>query len=110
MIEKPLVKKMSVKTSKLEKLRHSPLSLELKHTLSQGDLGGQVKMAQDALILLGFDEFKNDGRFGTMMGKSVRRFQESRGLRITGEINPLTWETIFTPIKVEENKSQIKEK
>jgi peptidoglycan hydrolase-like protein with peptidoglycan-binding domain len=77
------------------KTRRSALSLELKHTLSQGDLGGQVKAAQEALIKHGFSEFKNDGRYGSMMGKAVRKFQDSRGLRITGEINATTWENLF---------------
>ena len=75
--------------------RRSALALELKHTLAQGDLGGQVKAAQDALTRHGFAEFKSDGRFGSMMGKAVRKFQESRGLRITGEINGATWEALF---------------
>lgn len=78
------------------KQRRSALALELRHTLSQGDIGGQVKAAQEALIRHGFDEFKNDGRYGTLMGKAVRRFQESRGLRVTGEINAATWEALFT--------------
>ena len=78
------------------KPRRSALALELRHTLSQGDIGGQVKAAQEALIRLGFDEFKNDGRYGTLMGRAVRKFQESRGLRVTGEINAATWEALFT--------------
>ena len=76
--------------------RRSALALELKHTLSQGDLGGQVKAAQDALVKYGFDNFYVDGRFGSLMGKAVREFQKARGLRITGEINAGTWEALFT--------------
>jgi peptidoglycan hydrolase-like protein with peptidoglycan-binding domain len=78
------------------KPRRSALSLTLRHTLSQGDIGGQVKAAQDQLIKLGFDGFKDDGRYGMMMGKAVRRFQAERGLKITGDINPVTWEALFT--------------
>jgi len=76
--------------------RRSALSLQLRHKLSQGDIGGQVKEAQDRLVELGFDGFRVDGRFGQMMSKAVRRFQDSRGLKITGEINGLTWEALFS--------------
>lgn len=75
--------------------RRSALSLELKHNLAQGDIGGQVKAAQDALIKNGFTEFKTDGRYGTLMSKAVRRFQDSRDLRVTGEIDAATWEALF---------------
>lgn len=77
------------------KPRRSALALELRHTLSSGDIGGQVKAAQDRLIKLGFDGFKNDGRYGLMMSKAVRRFQDSRGLKVTGDINAVTWEALF---------------
>lgn len=77
------------------KPRRSALALELRHTLSSGDLGGQVKAAQDRLIKLGFGDFKNDGRYGTLMTRAVRKFQASRGLKITGDINALTWEALF---------------
>jgi peptidoglycan hydrolase-like protein with peptidoglycan-binding domain len=72
------------------------LALSLKHTLSQGDLGGQVKAAQDRLMKLGFDGFRDDGRYGTQMGKAVRQFQASRGLKVTGDINAATWEALFS--------------
>lgn len=72
------------------------MALELRHVLSQGDLGGQVKAAQEALIRHGFSNFKNDGRYGSLMGKEVRRFQAARGLRVTGEINAATWEALFS--------------
>jgi peptidoglycan hydrolase-like protein with peptidoglycan-binding domain len=101
MIEKTPPKK---KTVSAPTLKRSVLSLELKHTLSQGDIDGQVIKAQTALIKHGFTEFKNDGRYGTLMGKAVRRFQDSRGLRITGEINAGTWEALFTPDPVEKHK------
>ncbi len=97
---------MTEKTSKRKKPestesakpRRSALSLTLRHTLSQGDIGGQVKAAQDQLIKLGFEGFKDDGRYGSLMGKAVRRFQAERGLKITGDINPVTWEALFTKV------------
>jgi peptidoglycan hydrolase-like protein with peptidoglycan-binding domain len=98
MNDKTPVKNPSQKTAPA---RRSALSLELKHNLAQGDIGGQVKTAQDALIKHGFTEFKTDGRYGSLMGKAVRRFQDSRGLRVTGEIDSYTWEALFQsdPIK-----------
>lgn len=87
--------KKSKKTEPVVAPRRSALALELRHTLSSGDIGGQVKAAQDRLIKLGFGEFKNDGRYGLMMSKAVRRFQASRGLKITGDINASTWEALF---------------
>lgn len=84
--------------------RRSALSLELKHNLAQGDIGGQVEAAQNALIKHGFNEFKTDGRYGTLMGKAVRKFQDSRGLRVTGEINAATWEALFQSADVKKIK------
>lgn len=96
MTEKAVARKKAVKVSaEVAKPRRSALALELRHTLSSGDIGGQVKAAQERLTKLGFSEFKNDGRYGTMMSKAVRRFQNDRGLKITGDINAATWEALF---------------
>ncbi len=98
--KKAAKKSPAVETKPAEELadttRYSALSLELRHTLSQGDIGGQVPQAQDRLVELGFDGFRMDGRYGTMMSKAVRRFQDSRGLKITGEVNGPTWEALFS--------------
>ena len=51
---------------------------------------------EERLVELGFDGFRMDGRYGTMMSKAVRRFQDSRGLKITGEVNGPTWEALFS--------------
>lgn len=95
MTEKPSLKDKVVPVASAN--RRSALSLELKHPLAQGDIGGQVHKAQEALLKLGFSDFKINGRFGSLMGKEVRRFQDSRGLRITGEIDARTWEALFQP-------------
>ena len=91
----PARKKAASKKAPESKPRRSALSLSLRHTLSQGDIGGQVKAAQDQLAKLGFDGFKDDGRYGLLMTKAVRQFQAERGLKITGDINPVTWESLF---------------
>ena len=75
--------------------RRSATALELKRSLSQGDRGGQVKMVQDELSRLGFWDGLSDAHYGTRLGKAVRQFQSSRGLRVTGEVNVSTWETLF---------------
>lgn len=106
MTKKTATAKKAVPTKKNDSVRHSVLSLELKHTLSSGDIGGQVPKAQDALISFGFSDFKKDGRFGTMMGKAVRLFQDSVGLKISGEINPQTWEKLFEPKKSKVEESE----
>jgi peptidoglycan hydrolase-like protein with peptidoglycan-binding domain len=100
MTKKTSTTKKAVPAKENDSVRHSVLSLELKHTLSSGDIGGQVYQAQDALIGFGFSDFKKDGRFGTMMGKAVRLFQDSVGLKISGEINPTTWQALFEPKKI----------
>ena len=92
------------KTRDIMTPRRSALSLELKHNLAQGDRGGQVEAAQEALIKYGYKDFKNDGRFGTMMSKAVRRFQNDHGLKVTGEINAATWEALFQSTTVKQNK------
>lgn len=96
MTDKAPAKKKAPEAPVEERPRRSALALELRHVLSQGDLGGQVKAAQQALIGHGFTNFRDDGRYGTLMGKEVRRFQASRGLRVTGEINAATWEALFS--------------
>lgn len=101
MTDKTPIKKASQKTAPA---RRSALSLELKHNLAHGDIGGQVNAAQQALIKHGFTEFKTDGRYGSLMGKAVRRFQDSRGLRVTGEIDSYTWEALFQSDSVKKSK------
>lgn len=70
--------------------------LELQRTMSQGDHGPRVEVVQKALADAGFFEGAQDGRYGTMMGRAVRQFQWSKGLRVTGEVNPHTWEALFS--------------
>ena len=83
-------------TTETPQPRRSALSLELKRTLMAGDRGGQVKMAQDRLKELGFFDGDSDAHYGQRLTLAVRQFQNSRGLRITGDINGLVWEALFT--------------
>tara|TARA_R110000868_G_scaffold42305_1_gene143408 strand:+ start:142 stop:555 length:414 start_codon:yes stop_codon:yes gene_type:complete len=76
--------------------KRSATMLELQRTMSQGDHGPRVEVVQKALADAGFFEGKQDGRYGTLLGRSVRHFQGSKGLRVTGEVNPQTWEALFS--------------
>lgn len=76
--------------------KRSATMLELQRTMSQGDHGPRVEVVQKALANAGFFDGKQDGRYGTLLGRAVRQFQGSKGLRITGEVNPQTWEAIFS--------------
>jgi peptidoglycan hydrolase-like protein with peptidoglycan-binding domain len=78
--------------------RRSAIALQLKRSLSQGDRGGQVKMVQDELTRQGFWDAPADAHFGTRLGKAVRQFQSHRGLRVTGEVNVATWESLFSKV------------
>jgi peptidoglycan hydrolase-like protein with peptidoglycan-binding domain len=76
--------------------KRSATMLELQRTMSQGDHGPRVEVVQKALADAGFFEGKQDGRYGTLLGRAVRQFQGSKGLRVTGEVNPQTWEALFS--------------
>ena len=76
--------------------KRSATSLQLQRTMSQGDHGPRVEVVQKALANAGFFEGKQDGRYGTLLGRAVRHFQGSKGLRVTGEVNPQTWEALFS--------------
>ena len=76
--------------------KRSATMLELQRTMSQGDHGPRVEVVQKALADAGFFEGKQDGRYGTLLGRAVRHFQGSKGLRVTGEVNPQTWEALFS--------------
>ena len=76
--------------------KRSATMRELQRTMSQGDHGPRVEVVQKALADAGFFEGKQDGRYGTLLGRAVRHFQGSKGLRVTGEVNPQTWEALFS--------------
>ena len=74
--------------------KRSETMLQLQRTMSQGDHGPRVEVVQKSLANAGFFDGKQDGRYGTLLGRAVRQFQGSKGLRITGEVNPQTWEAL----------------
>ena len=65
-----------------------------KRRLSQGDHGPAVAEVQRILCLLGEWEGTQDGRYGSLLAKAVRRFQASHEIRPTGEVDIRTWEAL----------------
>lgn len=77
-------------------MKRSEALLELRTTLSAGSRGGQVKMVQDYLHGVGLFEGVSDGHYGIRLSKAVRQFQQHVGLNVTGDVNPRTWEAMFS--------------
>lgn len=68
--------------------------LRFKRRMSQGDHGPAVAEIQRMLAAKGLFEGRQDGRYGTLLGKAVRQFQGSQGLKVNGEVDILTWEAL----------------
>lgn len=68
--------------------------LEMRRTLNDGDHGPAVQAVQERMRDKGFWDGPCDGRYGTRMGKAVRQLQAAKGVRVTGEMNPWTWEAL----------------
>ena len=69
-------------------------TLMFKRRLSQGDHGPVVAEVQRVLAARGYWEGAQDGRYGTLMAKAVRRFQGDKGMKPTGEVDVRTWEAM----------------
>ncbi len=80
-------------------MKRSEALLELRTTLSAGSRGGQVKMVQDYLRSVGLFDAVADGHYGIRLSKAVRQFQQKAGLNVTGDVNPRTWEAMFSGSK-----------
>lgn len=68
--------------------------LVFKRRLAQGDHGPSVAEIQRIMAAKGFFEGKQDGRYGTLLAKAVRRFQGEKGLKVNGEVDIRTWEAM----------------
>lgn len=62
--------------------------------LTRGDYGDQVKWIQRRLTALDYYDGDIDGRYTQAVNLAVRRFQEAKGLTVTGEVNRYTWNTL----------------
>jgi len=86
--------------------------LHLKEDLSKNDNSELVKTAQEALIANGFAPGRNDGYFDEQTEVSVKAFQRSANLSVTGTVNQETAEKMQTNIaqmiKDEKNDLQLK--
>lgn len=76
--------------------KRSPLALEFRRTLDTTDRGEHVRRIQAALWVKGFWAGTIDGRYGVMLAKAVRQFQDATGLRVTGRVEVRTWEAILS--------------
>lgn len=85
---KPAPKAEAPKVSKVT----SPLVF--KRRLSQGDHGPAVAEVQRVLSAQGMFEGAQDGRYGTLLAKAVRRFQGAKNIKPTGEVDARTWEAM----------------
>lgn len=70
---------------------YSSRLLRLNTPLMQGP---DVLEVQEKLVGLGFDPGTPDGIFGESTSKSLRRFQDVRGLKVDGLVGPLTWKEL----------------
>lgn len=65
-----------------------------RHPLDSGDRGVLVLWAQSKLAEAGYYDGPLDGRYMRSLNLAVRKFQESKGLKITGVIDRKTWEVL----------------
>lgn len=68
--------------------------LVFKRRLSQGDHGPTIAEVQRVLTEQGEWEGPQDGRYGSLLAKAVRRFQGDNNIRPTGEVDLKTWEAM----------------
>jgi N-acetylmuramoyl-L-alanine amidase len=62
--------------------------------IKSGDRGYAVSDIQRRLKKLGFKELDNDGIFGSLTSEAVAKFQQDRGLLVSGFVDDETWQDI----------------
>jgi peptidoglycan endopeptidase LytE len=72
-------------------MKRSAALIEGSRTMSAGDRNSRVRRAQEILFESKYYDGPLDGRYGVLLSKSVRRFQQDHDLSVTGDINPATW-------------------
>ncbi len=77
----------------------SDLQIQGSRTIGQGDRGVRVEYVQRAMSKRKLFTGPVDGRFGIVLSKAVRHFQQSQGLPVTGDVNARTWEAMFARAK-----------
>jgi len=74
--------------------RRSVRELQMSQSLGMGSRGERVKEIQALMTAVGFFDGEADGRYGLRLSRAVRQFQAAEGLRITGDVNAMTWERL----------------
>lgn len=69
-------------------------NLVFRKRMSQGDHGPAVAEVQKLLTSAGEWDGPADGRYGIMLARAIRKFQGSKNLKPTGEVDLLTWEAL----------------
>lgn len=69
-------------------------AVTFRRRLSQGDRGAVVTEVQRILAARKLWDGPQDGRYGIMLARAVRRFQSDSGLRVTGEVDVNTWKVL----------------
>jgi N-acetylmuramoyl-L-alanine amidase len=95
-VDEPVVEapKVKAKAEKEPAPLRSAVYLQMRRTLSDGDHGPTVRAVQERMKAKGFWDGPCDGRYGTRMTRAVRSLQSAKGVRVTGEMNPWTWEAL----------------
>jgi peptidoglycan hydrolase-like protein with peptidoglycan-binding domain len=68
--------------------------MTFRRRLEQGDHGPSVREVQRLLAAKGGWDGPEDGRYGTLLARALRVFQGGKGLKVSGEVDILTWEAL----------------
>lgn len=71
-------------------------SVAFPGTLSKGSTGAAVKQLQKRLIELNYLTGAADGAFGNATKAAVKAFQAARGLNVTGDVDQLTHNALYS--------------
>ncbi len=87
-----------------EGIGYENLPRQFQGALRQGDTGGPVVTVQYFLTLLGqFVDFLPavtiDGIYGSGTARAVSAFQRYKGLPVTGDVDEVTWESLYSAYK-----------
>ena len=68
----------------------------LRRAMEHGDKGDAIAWAQAKMASLGHEVGEIDGRFDTLLSKALRKVQQDHGMRVSGVLNPVTYEILKT--------------
>ncbi|MCG5220381.1 peptidoglycan-binding protein [Streptosporangium sp. KLBMP 9127] len=76
-------------------------------TLKEGDEGKDVRQLEQALAAIGYTGFTVDDDYSYATAAAVRRWQEDRGQKETGEVDPATVWFAPGPVRVDSRKAAL---